>query len=437
MKKILFIGLLFVLAGTGVWSQEVSDSVRIHYRRGYRGVDPDYHNNRSELERFIRTLRREQESARLERVVICSWTSPDGVTRYNELLAGRRADSLKSWLVRHAQIPGELVSVRGEGIGWGVLRQLVAVSDMLYKDEVLHILDNTPVWIRDSHGKIVDGRKKQLMDLRGGQPYNYMMENIFPEVRSSLSTICYRKSAPSIDKVTTGTAPTDSALAEKEETETAGFRNTTALISAGPGANTPAETSPVTSPKASGKLREALAQNLVIKTNLLYDALLMPSLEAEYRFNDRWTVNLEGEIAWWKNDGKHKYYQLATISPEVRWWFGQQKNNPWHGHYLGLFGGFSWFDLENKENGYQGEAEIAGLSYGYMFPIARRLSLEAGLGLGYLHSKYEEYEPVPHMGGTHYVYLQTKRVDYFGPLKLKLALVWHLQDINRKKGGAQ
>ena len=181
MKKILFIGLLFVLAGTGVWSQEVSDSVRIHYRRGYRGVDPDYHNNRSELERFIRTLRREQESARLERVVICSWTSPDGVTRYNELLAGRRADSLKSWLVRHAQIPGELVSVRGEGIGWGVLRQLVAVSDMLYKDEVLHILDNTPVWIRDSHGKIVDGRKKQLMDLRGGQPYNYMMENIFPE----------------------------------------------------------------------------------------------------------------------------------------------------------------------------------------------------------------------------------------------------------------
>ena len=229
MKKILFIGLLFVLAGTGVWSQEVSDSVRIHYRRGYRGVDPDYHNNRSELERFIRTLRREQESARLERVVICSWTSPDGVTRYNELLAGRRADSLKSWLVRHAQIPGELVSVRGEGIGWGVLRQLVAVSDMLYKDEVLHILDNTPVWIRDSHGKIVDGRKKQLMDLRGGQPYNYMMENIFPEVRSSLSTICYRKSAPSIDKVTTGTAPTDSALAEKEETETAGFRNTAAL----------------------------------------------------------------------------------------------------------------------------------------------------------------------------------------------------------------
>ena len=430
MKKILFIGLLFVLAGTGVWSQEVSDSVRIHYRRGYRGVDPDYHNNRSELERFIRTLRREQESARLERVVICSWTSPDGVTRYNELLAGRRADSLKSWLVRHAQIPGELVSVRGEGIGWGVLRQLVAVSDMLYKDEVLHILDNTPVWIRDSHGKIVDGRKKQLMDLRGGQPYNYMMENIFPEVRSSLSTICYRKSAPSIDKVTTGTAPTDSALAEKEETETAGFRNTAALISAGPGADTPAETSPVTSPKASGKLREALAQNLVIKTNLLYDALLMPSLEAEYRFNDRWTVNLEGEVAWWSKKSKHKYYQIATISPEARYWFKTHK--PWHGHYVGLFAGGSWYDLENGKRGYKGELLITGLSYGYMFPVGRNLSFEAGIGLGFLHTSYEEYLPID----GHYVYQRTSRTDYFGPVKLKFALVWRLWNQNRE-GGAR
>lgn len=175
----------------------------------------------------------------------------------------------------------------------------------------------------------------------------------------------------------------------------------------------------------------------MIKTNLLYDAGLMPSLEAEYRFNDRWTVNLEGEIAWWKKKDKNRYYQLATISPEVRRWFGQRNGNPWHGHYVGLFGGFSWFDLENKGDGYQGEAETVGVSYGYMFPIARRLSLEAGLGLGYLHSTYEEYEPVPHMGGTHYVYLQTKRVDYFGPLKLKLALVWHLRDINKKKGGAQ
>ena len=98
-------------------------------------------------------------------------------------------------------------------------------------------------------------------------------------------------------------------------------------------------------------------QRLAVKTNLLYDAILMPSLEVEYRIADRWTVNLEGDMAWWNNDGKHKCYQVATISPEGRWWFGQKQGSPWHGHYLGVFGGFTWYDLENGKEGYQGEAE--------------------------------------------------------------------------------
>lgn len=87
--------------------------------------------------------------------------------------------------------------------------------------------------------------------------------------------------------------------------------------------------------------------------------------------------------------------------------------------------------------GYQGEAEMVGVSYGYMFPIGRRLSLEAGIGVGYMHSKYEVYDPIPYLGGTHYVYRQTSKLDYFGPLKLKLTLVWRLWDTDKKKGGAR
>ena len=40
------------------------------------------------------------------------------------------------------------------------------------------------------------------------------------------------------------------------------------------------------------------------------------------------------------------------------------------------------------------------------------------------------------MGGTHYVYRQTSQMNYLGPLKLKLALVWKLWD-DRRKGGAR
>lgn len=76
-----------------------------------------------------------------------------------------------------------------------------------------------------------------------------------------------------------------------------------------------------------------------------------------------------------------------------------------------------------------------GLSYGYMFPVGKRLSIEAGIGAGYLYTKYEEYLPVPYMGGTHYVYQQTSQMHWLGPLKFKLALVWRLW--NDRKGGAR
>ena len=39
-----------------------------------------------------------------------------------------------------------------------MLRQMVAASDILYKEEVLHILDHTPVWVFDKAGRVVDGR---------------------------------------------------------------------------------------------------------------------------------------------------------------------------------------------------------------------------------------------------------------------------------------
>ena len=38
---------------------------------------------------------------------------------------------------------------------------------------------------------IVDGRKKQLMDLQKGKPYNYMLEHFFPDLRNSVNITLY------------------------------------------------------------------------------------------------------------------------------------------------------------------------------------------------------------------------------------------------------
>ena len=168
----------------------------------------------------------------------------------------------------------------------------------------------------------------------------------------------------------------------------------------------------------------------ILKSNLIYDAMLAPSLEIEYVINDRWSAGVETSIAWWHNNNKPWFYQIATLIPEVRYRIDARKQG--HYHSIGLFGGAGWYDLEYKKTGYQGELWMAGLSYSYSFPINNLLGFEAGAGLGFMSAKYEEYLPQD----GHFAYQQTTRTNFFGPLRLKFALVF---DFNRwlktKKGG--
>lgn len=164
-----------------------------------------------------------------------------------------------------------------------------------------------------------------------------------------------------------------------------------------------------------------------LKTNLLYYIALMPNLELEWRINQSWSLLLDADVAWYSKDSAHKYYQLALIDTEARYWL--PRGTVWHGMYVGAFAGGSWYDLENGRKGYQGNAGLGGLSFGYMWPVTRTLSLEAGLGVGYMYTRYKEYVPFD----GHYLYQRTKALNYVGPLKLKFSLVWRFDDINKRK----
>lgn len=164
---------------------------------------------------------------------------------------------------------------------------------------------------------------------------------------------------------------------------------------------------------------------LAVKTNLLYDAALLPDIEVEWRINNNWSLALEGGVAWWGKYSNEKSYRLAMVSPEVKRWFFTR--GPWHGLYVGLFGGAGLYDFEKTSKGYRGEGAMGGLSVGYMWPVSRCLSLEAALGGGYLYTRYKEYTPI----GDHHVYQRTKNLNYFGPLKVKFALVWRLWNVNK------
>ena len=62
------------------------------------------------------------------------------------------------------------------GEAWDGAIKAVEEGDMPHKDEALEIMRNTPEnVIKD--GKVVDTRKRQMMNLAGGTVWRYMIEN--------------------------------------------------------------------------------------------------------------------------------------------------------------------------------------------------------------------------------------------------------------------
>ena len=133
MKKGLFLLISSLLLIGSLHAQTAVDSVRIYYRLGYRYVEPAFRNNKVELNRFIQAVKEAEQSGKLEKIVVRSYTSPDGTNPANLRLAALRADSLESYLLQHTSLPVQYVEKRSDGIAWDLLRETVANSDMQYK----------------------------------------------------------------------------------------------------------------------------------------------------------------------------------------------------------------------------------------------------------------------------------------------------------------
>lgn len=176
--------------------------------------------------------------------------------------------------------------------------------------------------------------------------------------------------------------------------------------------------------------REDIIQKpvLSVKTNTLYWVALVPNVEAEVYLGKRLSINAESQFAWWSSNKKRFYYQFFSAGSEVRYWFREQ--NKLHGHYIGLYASAGLYDimLKTNKNGFQGEFWSAGISYGYARPIGKNLSLEFGLGVGYLQSRYSRYERCTNC----YERKSRETTRWVGPTKAKVALVWR---IGRKGGG--
>ncbi len=173
---------------------------------------------------------------------------------------------------------------------------------------------------------------------------------------------------------------------------------------------------------------------LHLRTNLLYDAILVPNIGVELgKSESRWSFIAQGGGNWMSAKNKNRYWRITYGELEARYWLRNPFYDMQHsGHHFGIYLLAGRYDIEFGGKGQLSDFQMGGgLSYGYTAPLGRHFALDFGLAVGYLGGEYKKYEPID----DHYVWTGNKQRNYFGPIKAEVTLVWHIE--LRKKGGLQ
>ena len=143
-----------------------------------------------------------------------------------------------------------------------------------------------------------------------------------------------------------------------------------------------------------------------VKTNLLSDAVAIPSLGFEVQLYDNLSFDLGGWWSKWNIFHPNRQTRIYGAAPEVRWWFGEEMMR--RGHFVGLHGMVAWYTLAWKgkdgttaiyQNGLNDVMDVGstspswscGVTYGYSLPLDKtgKLGLEFYAGLGYQSYQYK------------------------------------------------
>lgn len=380
----------------------------LHFRFDRSLVDSGYRDNRHAIQALRELLADSFRTARIDSISIRAYSSPDGNRTYNQRLANRRAKAVKGYLVwKYPHLDQHRIQTSADVENWdGLLTFIENAPNMPCKEQVMKIIA--------SHARN-EAKEARLKAVGGGAAYRYIQKHILPELRNASVCTVWMKQADERLFVSRETSTTPLLIEERQDYKVF---------------------FPATTPNPSSIRRGRKKQPfLALKTNLLFDAALMPNIELELPLGKRFSLNGELMFPWWLFDGDKYCMQILSGGLEGRYWLGNRQNHKvLNGHFLGLYAGGGKYDLQWDRNGYQGEFFIAaGISYGYAMSIAKNLNLEFSLGIGLLRTTYEHYHTLDNYQTL--LWQNNGRYTWLGPTKAKISFVWMLN--RRMKGGAR
>lgn len=392
---------------SGLWYDEDkgSDSIGLavlNFRVNRSLLEREYMSNDRTLDLIHHTFSNKEALAAMDFIVITSASSPEGNTPFNKKLAADRALAVKSYLMwRYPFLDRERVFTFSIGEDWSGLRKMVEDDPATpRRREILDVIDSEAS---------NDAKRARLKAMDGGAVYKYLSRNMLPHLRGAAACMIYYKPEPQPIVIRETILERDTVYVER-------------LVEIEKAVVIEKETEPVVAEQTAGRNGRYY---MAAKTNLLYDALLLPDLALEFSLPRRWSIEVGGQWSWWQT-GDPKYYshrvQFAGI--EVRKWLGRRDRTPLTGHFLGLYGMGGNYDLKFGKTGQLCDdlSWSAGITYGYSMPVGQRLNLEFSLGFGYLWGEYDTYEWYePHQC---YNWQASYKRNYIGPTKAEITLVW-------------
>ncbi len=383
--------------------------VVVNYRLNSSLLMKDYKGNSPALD-TLNSILDASNSEFPDYIYITASASPEGSTSENRRLAAARSQALKGYIVwRYPHFDQTKIILSSMDEDWeGLYAMVLADAGVPYKKQVLDILNSDA----ESNAKRI-----RIQAVGGGAAYSYISKYILPVLRMACAVYAVYKT----ELIPLPSEEPEPVIVPEPEPEPV----VDSVVV------TPEK--PIVAPEPEKKLLP-----FAIKTNLLFDAATALNAEVEIPIGECWSVAGEYTFPWWLNEDKQNAFQFIMGIVEPRYWLGNRDSRrQLTGWFVGIHGGGGYYDLERKDKGWQGEFFVAGLSGGYAHTLGKsgRWRMEYSLGLGYMGSKYREYEPRIGVDGEwHLIRRHNAKISWIGPTRAKVSLVFMF---GNGKGGAR
>ena len=438
MKKlttILTVSFLLLAAAPGLRAQDFENdtlSLKVYFQRNHSEIDRNFRDNGVRAEKFKASVQNmlTDPMASVQHITLRTSASPEGTTTANQRLSEERAAALERFLVDEIGIDRRYLEINAIGEDWEGLASIVRTLDVPWKDRALAIIEKTPLWIR-TDGRVTDGRKNQLKSLDGGEVWNYLDAEVFPELRAAGGAVSLVIRHPIREII----HETDTLYVTRTERDTVFM------------ASEPADLS-------DEELHDIIRQRrdydisgkkflMAVRTNVL--AVPFTNVGVEVPVGENWSVGADWYSPWiWREkhskdiDMRGWCFEFQAADIEARYWFHNSRKKPQArllGHSLGAYAAAGHYDFERDWSGYQGEFWNVGVDYLYAAPIfGGRMHLEFELGLGYIHSDAQPYDCFIAGDKCYRQKGVTEKVRWIGPTRAQFSLVVPIY-VKNKKGG--